>query len=244
MNYVQSGLMTVVALTGAANMSAQSATLVPLLPSAGPGVATGPGTVTIIATPGQIVNGKGTVTASLPGSLPIIPCPKSAGYSQCVGPATVTIKHTLTGFDDYLIYIDQDGLTPQTVGNSTIQQCDDRDYNNKFTPRTSFDCRFDWIPYFTGSFATFSVEIKVHIVMTDKYGGDFENRARIALEIVNAVRQEIGPKLPLFLRISATDWTEGGWTIDDSVELARRVKALGVDLIDVSSGGKLKESNT
>jgi 2,4-dienoyl-CoA reductase-like NADH-dependent reductase (Old Yellow Enzyme family) len=74
---------------------------------------------------------------------------------------------------------------------------------------------------------------------TDEYGGSFENRVRMALEIVNAVRQEMGPNLPLFLRISATDWTEGGWTIDDSVELARRVKPLGVDLIDVSSGGNV-----
>jgi 2,4-dienoyl-CoA reductase-like NADH-dependent reductase (Old Yellow Enzyme family) len=73
----------------------------------------------------------------------------------------------------------------------------------------------------------------------DEYGGSFENRVRMALEIVKAVRQELGPGVPLFLRISATDWTEGGWTIDDSVELARRVKALGVDLIDASSGGNV-----
>jgi 2,4-dienoyl-CoA reductase-like NADH-dependent reductase (Old Yellow Enzyme family) len=73
----------------------------------------------------------------------------------------------------------------------------------------------------------------------DEYGGSIENRVRIALEIVKAVRQGMGPNLPLFLRISATDWTEGGWTIDDSVELAHRVKALGVDLIDTSSGGNV-----
>jgi 2,4-dienoyl-CoA reductase-like NADH-dependent reductase (Old Yellow Enzyme family) len=74
---------------------------------------------------------------------------------------------------------------------------------------------------------------------SDEYGGTFENRIRFALEVVNAVRKEMGPQLPLFMRISATDWTEGGWTIDDSVELARRVKALGVDLIDASSGGNV-----
>jgi 2,4-dienoyl-CoA reductase-like NADH-dependent reductase (Old Yellow Enzyme family) len=73
----------------------------------------------------------------------------------------------------------------------------------------------------------------------DRYGGAFENRVRLALEVVQAVRREMGPQLPLFLRISATDWTEGGWTIDDSVELARRVKPLGVDLIDASSGGNV-----
>jgi 2,4-dienoyl-CoA reductase-like NADH-dependent reductase (Old Yellow Enzyme family) len=74
---------------------------------------------------------------------------------------------------------------------------------------------------------------------TDAYGGSFDNRVRIVMETVKAVRQEMGPKLPLFLRISATDWSEGGWTIEDSVELARRVKALGVDLIDTSSGGNV-----
>jgi 2,4-dienoyl-CoA reductase-like NADH-dependent reductase (Old Yellow Enzyme family) len=72
---------------------------------------------------------------------------------------------------------------------------------------------------------------------TDEYGGSLENRVRFVLEIAKAVRREIGPKVPLFLRISATDWAEGGWTIDDSVELGHRVKPLGVDLIDCSSGG-------
>jgi 2,4-dienoyl-CoA reductase-like NADH-dependent reductase (Old Yellow Enzyme family) len=73
----------------------------------------------------------------------------------------------------------------------------------------------------------------------DEYGGVLENRLRLALEIVSAIRQEIGPAVPLFLRISASDWTEGGWTIEDSVDLARRAKALGVDLIDASSGGNV-----
>jgi 2,4-dienoyl-CoA reductase-like NADH-dependent reductase (Old Yellow Enzyme family) len=74
---------------------------------------------------------------------------------------------------------------------------------------------------------------------TDTYGGSFDNRIRIVLEVVEAVRKEIGPDVPLFMRISATDWTEGGWTIDDSVELARRVKPLGIDLVDASSGGNV-----
>ena len=74
---------------------------------------------------------------------------------------------------------------------------------------------------------------------TDEYGGAFENRVRLALAVVEAVRREMGPRLPLFLRISASEWTKGGWSIDDSVELARRVKPLGVDLIDVSSGGNV-----
>jgi 2,4-dienoyl-CoA reductase-like NADH-dependent reductase (Old Yellow Enzyme family) len=72
---------------------------------------------------------------------------------------------------------------------------------------------------------------------TDEYGGSFENRIRLALEVAQAVREAWPLNLPLFLRISATDWVEGGWNADESVELARRVGPLGVDLIDCSSGG-------
>ncbi len=72
---------------------------------------------------------------------------------------------------------------------------------------------------------------------TDNYGGSFENRIRLALEVTQAVRSVWPEDLPLFLRISATDWAEGGWDIGDSVELARRVRDLGVDLVDCSSGG-------
>jgi 2,4-dienoyl-CoA reductase-like NADH-dependent reductase (Old Yellow Enzyme family) len=71
----------------------------------------------------------------------------------------------------------------------------------------------------------------------DAYGSSFENRIRFLLEVVDAVRSEWPDELPLFVRISATDWVEGGWTLDDSVELARRLKIGGkVDLIDCSSG--------
>jgi 2,4-dienoyl-CoA reductase-like NADH-dependent reductase (Old Yellow Enzyme family) len=75
---------------------------------------------------------------------------------------------------------------------------------------------------------------------TDGYGGSFENRARLPLEVVDAVRAEWPDDLPLFVRISATDWAEtGGWTIDDSVRLAPLLRDRGVDLIDVSSGGQI-----
>lgn len=72
---------------------------------------------------------------------------------------------------------------------------------------------------------------------TDEYGGSFENRIRLLTEVVQAVRSTWPSGLPLFVRISATDWKEGGWDIEQSVELARRLAALGVDLIDCSSGG-------
>ena len=71
----------------------------------------------------------------------------------------------------------------------------------------------------------------------DCYGGSFENRTRIVREVAHAIRLTWPASLPLFVRISATDWAEGGWTIDDSVGLARQLGPLGVDLIDCSSGG-------
>jgi 2,4-dienoyl-CoA reductase-like NADH-dependent reductase (Old Yellow Enzyme family) len=72
---------------------------------------------------------------------------------------------------------------------------------------------------------------------TDEYGGSFENRIRMTLRVVRAVREIWPSRLPLFVRVSATDWKEGGWDLAQTIELARQLKALGVDLIDVSSGG-------
>lgn len=74
---------------------------------------------------------------------------------------------------------------------------------------------------------------------TDEYGGSFENRTRFVREVVCAVREVWPERLPLFLRISATDWSEGAWDVEQSIELARQVKPLGVDLIDCSSGGNV-----
>jgi 2,4-dienoyl-CoA reductase-like NADH-dependent reductase (Old Yellow Enzyme family) len=72
---------------------------------------------------------------------------------------------------------------------------------------------------------------------TDEYGGSFENRTRLLKEIVLNIRSIWPEKFPLFLRISATDYAEGGWDLEASVELAATVKNMGVDLIDTSSGG-------
>jgi len=72
---------------------------------------------------------------------------------------------------------------------------------------------------------------------TDRYGGPLESRARLLREVVEAVRGVWPSHLPLFVRISATDWVEGGWDIDESVALARELAPLGVDLVDCSSGG-------
>jgi 2,4-dienoyl-CoA reductase-like NADH-dependent reductase (Old Yellow Enzyme family) len=72
---------------------------------------------------------------------------------------------------------------------------------------------------------------------TDEYGGSFDNRCRFLLEIIDAIRGVWPTELPLFLRISASDWVADGWTVEDSVRLAAIVKEHGVDLIDCSSGG-------
>lgn len=74
---------------------------------------------------------------------------------------------------------------------------------------------------------------------TDVYGGTFENRIRMLCEVVDAVREVIPHETPLFVRISATDYAQGGWDLSESVELARVLKTMGVDLIDVSSGGNI-----
>ena len=73
----------------------------------------------------------------------------------------------------------------------------------------------------------------------DAYGGSFENRARLPLQVVDAVRAVWPQHLPLLVRISATDWAEGGWNADESVGLSRLFREHGVDLVDVSTGGMI-----
>ena len=77
---------------------------------------------------------------------------------------------------------------------------------------------------------------------TDDYGGSFENRIRFTLETTRAVRAIWPERLPLTVRISCTDWVEGGWDLEQSIQLARRLKAEGVDLIDCSSGGAVPDA--
>jgi 2,4-dienoyl-CoA reductase-like NADH-dependent reductase (Old Yellow Enzyme family) len=71
----------------------------------------------------------------------------------------------------------------------------------------------------------------------DEYGGAFENRICLTLQVVQAVRKVWPQRLPLFVRLSATDWKEGGWDLEQAIELSRKLKSFEVDLIDVSSGG-------
>lgn len=74
---------------------------------------------------------------------------------------------------------------------------------------------------------------------TDEYGGTYENRIRLLMEVTDVVRSAWPEEYPLFVRISATDWTPGGWTAEESVQLASILKSKGVDLIDCSTGGNV-----
>jgi 2,4-dienoyl-CoA reductase-like NADH-dependent reductase (Old Yellow Enzyme family) len=77
---------------------------------------------------------------------------------------------------------------------------------------------------------------------TDAYGGSYDNRVRLCLDVVEAVRHVWPDELPMFVRISASDWKAGGWDIEQSVELAKRLRVRGVDLVDCSSGGAVSDA--
>jgi len=77
---------------------------------------------------------------------------------------------------------------------------------------------------------------------SDAYGGSLENRMRLPLRVAEAVRARVPRGLPVFMRISATDWVKGGWDIEQSIEFARRAKERGIDLIDVSSGALVPDA--
>jgi 2,4-dienoyl-CoA reductase-like NADH-dependent reductase (Old Yellow Enzyme family) len=74
-------------------------------------------------------------------------------------------------------------------------------------------------------------------IRKDQYGGTLDHRLRFAIEVTRAVREVWPDRLPLFFRVSATDWAEGGWDLAQTIELSKRLKRLGVDLMDASSGG-------
>lgn len=78
---------------------------------------------------------------------------------------------------------------------------------------------------------------------TDEFGGSLENRMRLALLVAQAVREAAGSDFPVFMRLSATDWLEGGWDLEQTVVLAERLKEVGIDLIDVSTGGLLPSAS-
>jgi 2,4-dienoyl-CoA reductase-like NADH-dependent reductase (Old Yellow Enzyme family) len=78
---------------------------------------------------------------------------------------------------------------------------------------------------------------------SDEYGGSFENRIRLPMRVAQAVRDKWPQEWPVLVRISATDWTDGGWDLEQSIQLAERLKAIGIDLIDCSSGGNVAKAD-
>lgn len=100
------------------------------------------------------------------------------------------------------------------------------------------DAGFDWVEIHAAhGYLLHSFLSPLSNQRTDRYGGSFDNRIRLLLETAHAMRQVWPDAKPLTVRISCTDWVEGGWTLEESIELARRLKDEGVDLIDCSSGG-------
>lgn len=77
---------------------------------------------------------------------------------------------------------------------------------------------------------------------TDSYGGNFENRSRLPLQVTKVVRELWPDDKPVIVRISATDWVEGGWDLSGSIELVRQLKSIGVDMVDVSTGGLVPDA--
>jgi 2,4-dienoyl-CoA reductase-like NADH-dependent reductase (Old Yellow Enzyme family) len=77
---------------------------------------------------------------------------------------------------------------------------------------------------------------------TDEYGGSLENQMRFPLEAAKRVRETVPENLPVFVRISATDWTDGGWDLEQSIEFCKQLKEIGIDLIDVSTGGNVPDA--
>lgn len=104
--------------------------------------------------------------------------------------------------------------------------------------RRALAAGFEWLELHAAhGYLLHSFYSPISNLRTDEYGGSFENRIRFLIETVQALRGLWPERLPLTVRISGTDWVEGGWTVAESVELARRLKTAGVDLVDCSSGG-------
>jgi 2,4-dienoyl-CoA reductase-like NADH-dependent reductase (Old Yellow Enzyme family) len=131
--------------------------------------------------------------------------------------------------------------TPRELGKHEI-----REVQGAFRAAAAraLDAGFNWLEIHGGhGYLIHSFYSPLSNHRTDEYGGGFENRIRFLLETVRAVRVVWPDRLPLAVRISGTDWIEGGWVVEESVQLARRLKQEGVDLIDCSSGGNVANAS-
>jgi len=130
--------------------------------------------------------------------------------------------------------------TPQAM---TLEQIETVHREFAAATRRAFAAGFEWLEIHAAhGFLIQGFLSPLSNKRSDGYGGSFENRIRFLLETTRAVRAEWPESLPLTVRISGTDWVEGGWDVPQSVELARRLKAEGVDLIDCSSGGAVPDA--
>jgi 2,4-dienoyl-CoA reductase-like NADH-dependent reductase (Old Yellow Enzyme family) len=127
--------------------------------------------------------------------------------------------------------------TPHELGKTAIREVQDA---FRAAAARALAAGFNWLEIHGGhGYLIHSFYSPLSNHRTDEYGGGFENRIRFLLETVRAVRVVWPDRLPLAVRISGTDWIEGGWVVEEAVQLARRLKQEGVDLIDCSSGGNV-----
>jgi 2,4-dienoyl-CoA reductase-like NADH-dependent reductase (Old Yellow Enzyme family) len=120
----------------------------------------------------------------------------------------------------------------------TISDIEQLKQNFKGAARRSLEAGFDIIEiYAAHGFLLHQFYSPIANTRLDNYGGSFDNRIRLSIEVVKEIRSVWPENKPLFFRLSATDWIEGGWEIKDTVEFAKKLKVAGVDLIDCSSGG-------
>ena len=141
-----------------------------------------------------------------------------------------------------LAFGDEVWREPKEMTREDIQQVQDA---FRSAAVRSLEAGYEWLElHYAHGYLAHSFYSPLSNRRTDEYGGSFENRIRFALETTRAVRDVWPERLPLTVRLSCSDWVEGGWTIEDSVELSKKLKAEGVDLIDCSSGfGSLDYKN-
>lgn len=129
---------------------------------------------------------------------------------------------------------------PRQLSVSDIQVIQDKFRDGA---RRALSAGFEWLEVHAAhGYLIHSFYSPVSNQRTDEYGGSFDNRIRFLIETVRAVRTVWPERLPLTVRISGTDWVNGGWAVEESVELASRLKSEGVDLIDCSSGGGVHDA--
>ena len=175
------------------------------------------------AVPGiQLAHAGRKASTQIPWEGSAMVAPADGGW-QTVGPSAVPFSDTYP--------------MPHTL---TVRELDDVLAQWVAATRLSLDAGFDVIElHMAHGYLMHQFLSPLSNQRTDEYGGSLENRMRFPLRVAAAVRAAWPERLPLFARISATDWTEGGWDIEQSVVLCRALRDAGVDLIDCSSGGNV-----